>query len=434
MLISFKVSNYRSFRDQAEFTTEAAGLSEHKSCLLEAKKKKYLPVIAFYGKNGGGKSNLIRAFWLGVQFIKNAQRTQHEGAPVPVRPFALNDYSAKEPTSIEYTYLYDSVKYVYGFSATRERIYEEYLYHWPKGQKAKIFERCGQDFTFPKDREWGKKNLIAEAVDSNQLFFAVSSTMNYQPCIRAIQWFRNLVYFASDYNDIPGLIIDHREDRNILNAIVRIAQHADVGITDMDFKFSDRQIQTGDELPEDLPNEIRNEISQLMDRLSRSANDSSQTLMLSNLEVATYHQGIKADGTSASFSLKLEDESVGTKQLMAIAPALKKVLESGGVFLVDELGKNINPVLMEYIVSMFQSKKRNTNNAQLVFTTHNLELLNMELLRRDQVYLIDKDRKTGASEVYCINDFSPTLNENIKKGYLVGKYGSIPDVNIEEVE
>ena len=95
MLVEFRFKNYRSFRDEAVLSMEAVGLASFKSCLIEQNNMKLLPGVAIYGKNGGGKSNVIRAFWLAVQFIRNAQRIQHEKATVPVVPFALNDYSAK---------------------------------------------------------------------------------------------------------------------------------------------------------------------------------------------------------------------------------------------------------------------------------------------------------------------------------------------------
>ena len=101
MLIEFRFKNYRSFRDEAVLSMEATGLSTFKNCLIQEKSTKLLPGVAIYGKNGGGKSNVIRAFWLAVQFIRNAQRTQHEKAEIPVMPFGLNDYSKSEPTSFE---------------------------------------------------------------------------------------------------------------------------------------------------------------------------------------------------------------------------------------------------------------------------------------------------------------------------------------------
>ena len=114
MLIEFKFSNYRSFRDENTLSMEATGLGTFKNCLIPYKTMKLLPTAAIYGKNGGGKSNVIRAFWLAVQFIRNAQRTQHANAPIPVRPFLLNDYSRTEPTAFEFIYVLEGVKYIYG--------------------------------------------------------------------------------------------------------------------------------------------------------------------------------------------------------------------------------------------------------------------------------------------------------------------------------
>lgn len=141
MLIEFRFKNYRSFRDEATLSMEATGLGPFKKSLISYGSLNLLPSVAIYGKNGGGKSNVIRAFWLAVQFIKNAQRTQHENAKIPVIPFALNDYSEDEPTEFEFIYTLDGIKYWYSFAATKKKIYKEYLYHAPKGQKALVFKR-----------------------------------------------------------------------------------------------------------------------------------------------------------------------------------------------------------------------------------------------------------------------------------------------------
>ena len=156
MLIEFKFSNYRSFRDEAVLSMEATGVSAFKKSLIEfyptgketGNPVKLLPSVAIYGKNGGGKSNIIRAFWLAVQFIRNAQRTQHEKASIPVHPFLLDDISADMPSSFEFQYVLDGVRYVYGFSATKTEVTEEYLFHAPKRQKALVFSRTGQTFSF----------------------------------------------------------------------------------------------------------------------------------------------------------------------------------------------------------------------------------------------------------------------------------------------
>ena len=215
MLIEFRFKNYRSFRDEAVLSMEATGLGSLKSCLIPlSSTAKLLPAIAIYGKNGGGKSNVIRAFWLAVQFIRNAQRTQHERAVIPVNPFALNDYSKDEPTEFEFEYVSGGVKYWYGFAATREKIYSEYLFHAPKGQKALVFNRVEQTFSFTEEKS--KRALVGEMVAENQLFFSVACTMNDAACVAAMRWFRGQVFFSRDYSDIPRQLIEYSEDKNML--------------------------------------------------------------------------------------------------------------------------------------------------------------------------------------------------------------------------
>lgn len=188
MLIEFRFKNYRSFRDETTLSMEATGIGTFKNSLIPYGSMNLLPGAAIFGKNGGGKSNVIRAFWLAVQFIRNAQRTQHEKATIPVIPFALNDYSASEPTEFEFFYTLDGIKYWYAFSATKEKIVSESLYHAPKGQRALVFLRKGQVFDFNTDKS--RRNLIKEAVAENQLFFSVACTMNDADCSRAMKWFR----------------------------------------------------------------------------------------------------------------------------------------------------------------------------------------------------------------------------------------------------
>ncbi|NLM47158.1 MAG: ATP-binding protein [Firmicutes bacterium] len=433
MLISFKVANYRSFRDEVVLSMLAKGLKERKESLIPYGTKKVLPAAALYGKNGGGKSNLLRAFWLAVQFVRNAQRTQHENAPVPVQPFLLNDYSRNEPTAFEFTYVQDGVKYVYGFAATRAKIVKEYLYHSPKGQKAVIFERDGQEFSFPVNREKKKKELISEAVAPNQLYFAVSCTMNYKPCIAAMKWFRESVFFSRDYTDIPHQIIQHAEDPGILKAIVSAAQKADLGIQDMFFEIRDKELSKDEILPDNMPEEIKKALHGLMQALMSAPNEAETRLKVSELKAISRHYGISKSGKKKYFSLNLADESDGTKHLMALAPAIEKTLSTGGILLVDEIEKDMHPLLVEYIIARYQSKNSNKTGAQIVFTTHNTELLNMEVLRRDQIYFVDKDNESGVSELYNLTEFSPHTDENIHKGYLAGKYGATPILETEEV-
>lgn len=431
MLIEFKFGNFRSFRDEAVLSMEAMGLGRLKNCLISYNSMKLIPSVAIYGKNGGGKSNVIRAFWLAVQFIKNAQRTQHENAKIPVKPFLLNDYSKDEPTFFEFTYVLDHVKYIYGFSATKEKIFSEYLYHSPKGQKATVFTRTEQKFNFTEEK--AKRKLISEAVAPNQLFFSVACTMNDADCMRAMKWFRDYVFFSRDYADIPEQLLEYSNDKNMLAAISGYAKAADLGIEKMEFEFKDEVVKDF-ESEKNIPEEIRFALTAFMQNLKENSNISEIGLQKSEVRATSYHNGINKNGIKTSFTLDLSDESDGTRKLMSIAPAIESVLNNGGIVLVDELEKELHPMLVNYIVAKFQSKTSNPNGAQLIFTTHNTELLNMELMRKDQLYFADINRNDGASELYSIGDFSTKTADNIRKGYLAGKYGATPDIEISEVD
>lgn len=183
-----------------------------------------------------------------------------------------------------------------------------------------------------------------------------------------------------------------------------------------------------------IPSGIVAALTQFAKALSDISNTSEIKLQRSEVNATSYHKGLKSDGSEALFELQLADESDGTRKLMALAPAIERALECGGLLLVDELEKEMHPLMVEMIVSKFQSQSSNPNHAQIIFTTHDTELLNMNILRKDQLYFADKSKKDGASELYSVSELQTPTNENIRKGYLLGKYGGTPDIEIEEVE
>lgn len=432
MLVEFTFCNYRSFRDEATLSMEATGLGAFKNSLIEYNSStKFIPGAAVYGKNGGGKSNVIRALWLAVQFIRNAQRTQHENADIPVIPFLLNDYSYLQPTRFEFVYIIDKVKYWYGFSATKEKMLEEYLYHAPKGQKALVFRREGQQFSFTEEK--AKRTLISNAVAGNQLFFSVACTMNDSTCINAMRWFREYVFFSRDYSDIPRQLLEYAEDKNMLKAISEYAKAADVGIEDVRYEVNSREINEDMVFPNDMPEGMKAALSQFMHALSEMSDDSEIRLRMGQMTAKASHTGLDHSGMTNLYELDLSDESDGTRKLMALAPAIESALKKGGLLLVDEIERELHPALVAFIVAKFQSKNTNPHGAQIVFTTHNTELMNLEILRKDQIYFVDKRTDDGSSDLYSLSEYSTRTTDNIRKKYLLGKYGAVPNVDIEEV-
>ena len=258
--------------------------------------------------------------------------------------------------------------------------------------------------------------------------------MNDTPCVAAMRWFRDQVFFSRDYSDIPRQLLEYSEDKNMLKAISDYAKAADLGIQDMQFEFNSKEIRDDTSIPDTIPDGIKTALVQFMHALSETSNNGEVRLKMGEVSAKASHLGENHDGQNAMYSLELSDESDGTRKLMALAPAIESALRTGGILLVDELERELHPMLVNYIIAKFQSKASNPNNAQIVFTTHNTELMNLELLRKDQLYFVDKRDKDGVSELYTISEFSTRTTENIRKGYLVGKYGATPDIAIEEVE
>lgn len=441
MLKEFRFSNFASFRDEATLCMEAVGLKEMKDVPRKDGSDTLLPLAAIYGKNGGGKTNVLCAFWYAVNFIRNAQQTQHENAPIPVVPFMLDDVSAEMPTSFDFEYRMGDIRYWYGFSATKRKICTEYLYHAPKGQKALVFSREGQDFTFRNNSSKKKRELIQELVAENQLFFAVASGTNDADCKRAMTWFRQLLFNGNDYDDVEEQIFLNSDNPQIIKAMSHYANVADIGIDHIEiepdltwretWKEHWRDVATTENFPPEIPSELRLQFKQA---LQFESENPDFRVFPDRIVVTSLHKGINAAGDSELFKLDFDLESSGTHHLMALVPAIVHALDCGGVLIMDELENGMHPLLVKMILSRFQSPRTNPKNAQLIFTTHSAELLDMSILRKDQIYLADKDRENGVSSLYSVSDFSTPTHENVRKAYLAGKYGASPDIQIEEVE
>ena len=187
-------------------------------------------------------------------------------------------------------------------------------------------------------------------------------------------------------------------------------------------------------MPEDLPEGVKSALEQFLHVLSQVQDVSEAKMAMGEIRAISMHQGRSRAGEKQLYPLELADESDGTRTLMSIAPAIQSVLDNGGLLLVDEIEKGLHPLLVDFIVSKFQSKETNPMGAQLIFTTHDTELLSMELLRKDQIYFTDKNQEDGVSELYGIKELGTKTAENIRKGYLLGKYGAIPELDIREVD
>lgn len=417
MLIEFRVENHRSLRDEQVLTMEAGRVGDEddpRPRSVPGNPDKLLPAAVLYGANASGKSNVLSA----LAFMRDAVLFSHrlwspeEG--VPREPFAWGAKRA-EPSLFEVTLLLDAVRYQYGFVASDESFSEEWLFAWPNGKKQVWFERDGSVFEFGEHLK-GENRLIRKLTRANALFLSSAAQNKHDQLMRVYSWFANLrsrVPPSSPYsrfsresdfllvarmleNDAAGsqqsppFPLEPSAD-SWQDAFRSLLKSADMGI--VDWRVDGNRVQDG-------PRASRFPRFQL-----------------------------KHQSTSGDAWLPLEEESRGTQALFWLAPLILRAIQRGATILVDELDASMHPSLAQAIVRQFNDPATNPRNAQLLFTTHDTNLLGTTTgdaaLRRDQVWLTEKDAE-GATVLYPLTDFKPRKAENLERGYLQGRYGAIP--------
>ena len=384
MLLQFSVTNHRSIKDTAIISMKAAADKTMKEILISPDgKKELVPVMAIYGANAAGKSNVIHALLLMREMICGSYAKPLKGAELPYEPFAFVD-GQTEPTSFEIIYYYDGIKYAYGFSFNKDRIISEYLYHWPNGREALVFSREKDQYEF---RESIQEQLtLAGRTSENRLYLTSSNEWNCAQTEKAYLWFQQ---------KLRGLITTGVSNETTIDAI-----------------------RKGGE-------DKKNVVKEMM-----LADLVICNVVLSGTKekpiVSTVHQLTDDNGNQKQYTLQLGQESVGTQRFFSRIGLWMDAMNSGAVLVVDEIEASMHPLLTRHLIEMIQDQTINQNHAQLVFTTHDTGLLDLKLLRRDQIWFAEKDEKSMQTDIYALTEFSPRKEENIAKGYLQGRYGAIP--------
>jgi len=377
MLIEFGVKNFRSIKDKMTLSLLASSDHTHEDQLILEGNKRLLPVAVLYGANASGKSNLLRALQTMQDMVsgKSAQILKDKKLPYDCFKFT----SIKEmPTEFEVFFFYQGIRYNYGFSYTDKEILKEYLYYWPKGREALIFSRDNGKYLFRENIT--EQETLAARTPSNRLYLVASNSWNLPQTENAYRWF-NENLSNPDEQDTPDITISmETEKAKILNELLL----ADLGITQYGIN------ETGDK-----PN------------------------------VLMVHQ-VKENMENEKYPLPLENESAGTQRFFARIGPWLHALNEGRILIIDELEASLHPLLTRRLVEMMQDPSVNTKGAQLLFTTHDVMLLDLSLLRRDQIWFTEKNPDTAATEVYSLWEFSPRKNENIRNGYLQGRFGAVP--------
>ena len=406
MLLQFSVENYRSFKNKAILSLEASADKELSNNTVNIGKNKLLKGIAIFGSNAAGKSNIFKALTAAILMVRHSNIRQI-GEPLSLmEPFAFDEDSVKKPCSFEFVYLVDKKKYVYGFSATSKRVTDEYLYVYNSSRATTIFERDENNiYRYTSSATEKRLKPIEVHNTDNKLFLATATAWNYEGTRDALMWFMNGINtYSPDYQqmlNVTGPMFEQDQDASLRSFTNGILHEADINIADYIIKSRE------------LPISFR---------------QPGVNVVGKEYTITTLH---KVENEKV-YSLNLRDESNGTINLFFFAPIIKRAFETGETLCIDEFDESLHPLLVQYLVSLFNNPEINTNNAQLNVSTHTAGLMNVKHLRRDQIYFVEKENRTGYSTLYSLDEFSPRTREDIQKAYLLGPYGSIPNLGMGE--
>ncbi len=429
MIIQFQIKNYRTFKERATLSLVASNydkqtLEEDNVVRLEPFKLRLLKSAAIMGANASGKTKMVEAIRFMRQFVINSSKETQQGEEIPVVPFLLSTETEGMPSEFELSFFKQDRIFRYGFEVDRHTVISEWLYTKKLKENGKVtkeielFSRDQSTFSAHKTFSKGGYLMKEGMVRENALFLSVAAQFNDITAIAIMNYFRDLrVISELDAGEQERHSMLKLNDPELKPQIMEFLSRADIEINDIQMRA-----YGVDSLPSHLPEETRRFIFEVLGVGEREAYDSISTI---HDKFDDNHQ--KAG--SVRFSLK-EDESTGTRRYLALAGVILDVIKHGKVLVIDELDSSLHPRLVNAILSLFNSKKENPRNAQIIFNTHSLSILDSGVFRRDQIWFVEKDR-FGASSLSSLSDFKLTQSrkgERYAVNYLRGKYGGVPFV------
>ena len=415
MLIQFNFKNFKSFRDEVSLDLSATKITEHSDHVVEIANDKLLKVAAIYGANASGKSNVYEAFEYMGYYVEesfkfggeNDSRQKGDSAYVKVTPFLFDSKSRQQESTFEVFFVDNSEDtgkiYQYGFALQNDEVVEEWFYSKAKTARNKyktiFYRKKGEELEMNGLPKRSMEN-IRVALEKETLIVSLGAKLKIAKLKKVRDWFLNNEvmdfgdpvenYFRSQV--LPNHFVDSRE---VQGNVADYFASFDEAIRD----FRVEEIQ--------MENEKDSEGHYLIDALHKMADSDEYE------------------------SIPLKSESSGTLKMFALYPSLKEVLDCGGTLFVEELNARLHPLLVRNLILTFLSPEININHAQLIFTTHDIWQFSNELLRRDEIWMVDKN-KDGVSELYSLADFKDEegnkvrRDEALAKNYLTGNYGAIP--------
>jgi AAA15 family ATPase/GTPase len=418
MIIDFSISNYRSIYEKVTLSMQAAkltGKEDTRQNVFISERYPNLFVLksaVIYGPNASGKSNLLSALAYFIGFIVDSTDNKFE-QELFQRPFKLNNTALSEPTSFEIAFIArDGIRYTYGFSYDKNGIIEEYLYSYGTKETKLFVRKKGEKIQFSSHFR-GEKKVLEDQLLNNHLLLSKAANSNYSIVQPAYAYFlNNFSFFPSIIG--PDFSDDYLSSRSAMeydsffkNNIINFLKVADTGIEGLEVK--------------------EEKVSFIMGGNPDGTLDEREYM---EEDISVIHVAYDEIGNQERVIWRLTQESSGTIKLFEVAKPVMEVLRKGGVLIIDEINTSLHPLISGFIVQLFNSSKSNPKNAQLIFTTHDVTLLNKDLFRRDQIWFTEKNRRQ-MTELFSLNAFDKKevrWDIPFDRWYLSGRFGALPNI------
>ncbi len=417
MIIEFRTGNFLSIKDPVTLSMLSSKSAKefNEQNIFQRQRFSLLRCAAIYGANASGKSNLLNALvfmrWFTINSSKGSQATEE----IEVHSFRLDTSTEEQPSLFEVTFLLDNIRYRYGFEVDKKQVRSEWLFKATQIKETALFLRENDGIEVKRGFLEGRG--IEKLTRDNVLFLSVVASFNGSTSIKIVEWFRNIT-------PMHGLHEEHYEKQSIEMLrndstridFIKFIQAADLGIQDIivrdeELNLSQFYSLLTDEGQKKLPKDL----------------DQSNFISIN-----TVHN--KYDGTKIIGNAKMDlsgEESDGTSKFFKMAGPILQALIQGEIIIIDELEAKLHPLLTRAIVQLFITAETNPNNAQLIFATHDTNLLRNLELRRDQIWFTEKT-KQEATELYSLAEIILPKGTRVRKDarfdkeYFRGRYGAIP--------
>lgn len=420
MLVQFAVKNFLSIRDKEVLSMVATkrrsrvdGLDAG-ATFIAFEKINLLKCATIYGANASGKSNLISALRFFRNFVLESSKESQIDEPIKVVPFKLGSDSETSGSEFEVTFIKDDYLYQYGFEVDVQGIRSEFLKRKKKDAKrvTVLFERVLGIYSVSSSFKEG--NGLESKTRNNALFLSVCANFDGLISTEVLRWFKNLKVISGlqDEGLLPFTIKcleDPEREKKLSDLISKF---------DLGFDRLEVREETSDAFLANYPAELEGIMAEIK-KFNKKSGGKIKSLV-------AVHRVLEDDGTSLKdVYFDFIQESEGTRKIVAMAGPLLDAIEQSLVLVIDEFDARLHPLITKTILQLFNSADGNSHNSQLIVASHDTSLLDGELLRRDQIWFVEKDRQ-GATHLTSLDEFKVRSDASFSKDYIVGKYGAIP--------